>query len=59
MNKMEKLKKELIKITYFDINCMCKYPITTIKTVSTKFSILVLIVIVSLTIELSHYMELV
>lgn len=38
MNKTEKLKKELIKITYFDKNCICKDPITTIKTVSNKVS---------------------
>ena len=36
MNKMEKLKKGLIKITYFDKNCKCKEPITTTKKVDNK-----------------------
>ena len=36
MNKRNKLKKGIIKVTYFDKNCMCKDPINTIKKVSNK-----------------------
>jgi hypothetical protein len=36
MNKRNKLKKGIIKVTYFDKDCNCNYPIPTVKKVSNK-----------------------
>ena len=36
MTKANKLKKGLIKITYFDKNCKCIEPVTTTKKVDNK-----------------------
>ena len=36
MNKRNKLKKGIIKVTYFDKDCNCNYSIPVLKTVSNK-----------------------
>ena len=36
MNKRNKLKKGIIKVTYFDKNCNCNYSVPTLKKVSNK-----------------------
>ena len=36
MNKRNKLKKGIIKVTYFDKNCNCKFSVPELKKVSNK-----------------------